>query len=402
METYLPRIAEKRLTIALSQFPIVMVDGPRAAGKTTMAGRFANSVVHLPRDLELLRANPEGLLTSLEPPILIDEWQLAGTDFLWILKRIVDTDPTPGRFILTGSVEPASYGPTYPLTGRSMRVTLLPMAASEISGHGSAPTFLSRFLDGELTPTAGKPAKFEIEHLFTTGFPAARSLPDAALFLESYAVTVAQRAGDEGRDATRFYRTAQVLATLEAQAVPDQRIWEAADINKATWKNYQDLLARTWLAAPLPAFSSNRLSRITEYPKRFFIDTALALSLAQITPDDLRRDPVLLGRYLESYVVAQLRPQAGGFNAKLQHIRTSAGAHEVDAVLEMPRGIVAFEVKAATHVTRKDARHLLWLRENMGDRFCKGAVVYTGGDVRQLDEHIWAIPLDLLGEAQRA
>lgn len=145
MEMYLPRIAEKRLTIALSQFPIVMVDGPRAAGKTTTAGRFANSVVHLPRDLELLRANPEGLLTSLEPPILIDEWQLAGTDFLWILKRIVDTDPTPGRFILTGSVEPASYGPTYPLTGRSMRVTLLPMAASEISGHGSAPTFLSRF-----------------------------------------------------------------------------------------------------------------------------------------------------------------------------------------------------------------------------------------------------------------
>lgn len=396
MEGYLPRITEERIARALAQFPIVVIEGPRGVGKTTTASLFAKSIVRLPQDLGNLRADPEGFLALLEPPILIDEWQLAGTDFLWILKNLVDADPTSGRFILTGSVEPASYGPTYPLTGRSVRVTIFPMMASEIAGNGSGPQFLSRFLDAPPAVTAGEIGTFDVTKLFTTGFPAARALPDAAMFLESYAATVSQRAGDEGRDSTRFYRTAQVLATLEAQAVPDQRIWEAADINKATWKKYQDLLARTWLAAPIPAFSSNRLARITEYPKRFLVDTALSLALAQVSEDELLRDPMLLGRYLESYVAAQLRPQTASLRAELYHLRTSGGAHEIDFIVDAPKGVLAFEVKAATSVTASDAKHLLWLRENLGERFLKGAVLYTGADVRPIAGNIWAIPISLL------
>lgn len=397
MEGYLPRIAEEKIAKALAQFPIVMIEGPRGAGKTTTASLFAKSIVRLPQDLGSLRSDPEGFLALLQPPILIDEWQLAGTDFLWTLKNLVDADSTAGRFILTGSVEPASYGPTYPLTGRSVRVTIFPMTASEIAGSGNGAQFLSHFLDASPTVTAGETRTFDVTKLFTTGFPAARALPDAAMFLESYAATVSQRAGDEGRDSTRFYRTAQVLATLEAQAVPDQRIWEAADINKATWKKYQDLLARTWLAAPLPAFSSNRLARITEYPKRFMIDAALSLALAQVNEDELRCNPMLLGRYLESYVAAQLRPQADALKVGLYHLRTSGGAHEVDFIVDTPKGVLAFEVKAATRATASDAKHLDWLRENLGERFLKGAVLYTGADARPLTGNIWAIPISLLG-----
>ena len=395
--SYLPRLVESKLSRALAQFPIVILDGARATGKTTTASRLAASVVRFPKDLDSLRVNPEKFLRSLTPPVLIDEWQLAGADFLWTLKNIVDEHPRAGSFILTGSVEPATYGPTYPLTGRALQVTMWPMTAGEMAGAGNEPTFLARLIAGDLPDiTAGKRADFDVRQLFNTGFPAARSLEDPAMFLESYAATVAQRAGDEGRDASRFYRTASVLATLEGQAVPDQRIWEAADINKATWKNYQDLLARTWLSANLQAFSSNRLARITDYPKRFFCDTALALALAKLTPAELERDHMLLGRYFESYAVAQLRPQASALSAAMYHVRTSGGAHEVDLLIETSQGMIACEAKAVSSPTMRDAKHLIWLQEKMGDRFLAGLVIHTGADVRELAKDIYAIPIALI------
>lgn len=119
-----------------------MLDGPRAVGKTTTAARVAASTVELPRDLEVLTIDPESYLAALPAPVLIDEWQRAGTDLLWALMRIVDRDPSPGRFVLAGSVEPATYGPTYPLTGRAVRFVMRPMSGAELDGRGDQPSFL--------------------------------------------------------------------------------------------------------------------------------------------------------------------------------------------------------------------------------------------------------------------
>ena len=395
--TYKPRFIESKLKQALDSFPVVSLEGARASGKTTTARTLAKSVIELPKDLDALKVNPERTLAGLEPPVLIDEWQLAGTDLLWTIKGIVDRDPAPGRFLLTGSVEPATYGETYPLTGRALTLTMRPMTVRELKGEANRETLLGSLLNGKTPePTAGKPTTFQTEDLFRTGFPAASDLPDPAMFLEAYAATVAQRSGDEGRDATRFLRTLQVLATLSAQAVPDQRIWDAADINKATWKSYQDLMARTYMSADLPAFTSNRLKRLTEYPKRFLADTALALALSGLTPAGLDADPTTLGRYLESYAVAQLRTPVDLLGGRLCHLRTDAAGREVDIIADFPGGIVAIEVKAAARPEPIDAKHLRWLRDSIGERFLAGLVVHTGGDVRELDERIWAVPVTLL------
>ena len=293
---YLPRHVDRQLLAASQQFPILVVDGPRGVGKTTSASRIAASIVSLPGDLGRLQVDPEGFLSALPAPVLIDEWQLAGIDLLWTLKRLVDQDATPGRFLLAGSVEPATYGPTYPLTGRTVVAAMRPMTIAELEGHGDRPTFLGRVVDGyRPTPTSGNPKQFSIGWLTRAGFPAARLLVDPSLFLESYASLVSQRAGDEGRDASRLLTTMRVLATLEAQAVPDQRIWEAADVNKVTWKAYEDLLSRTHLAMPSPAFDSNRLKRLTSYPKRFLADVALATALAGIDGKALDSRPAACG-----------------------------------------------------------------------------------------------------------
>jgi predicted AAA+ superfamily ATPase len=374
----------------MGAFPIVVVDGPRGVGKTTSALRLASSVVNLPEDLDRLKADPAGYLGSLPAPVLLDEWQLAGTDLLWTLKRIVDREPAPGRFLLTGSVEPATYGPTQPLTGRAARLVLRPISIAELDGHGQHTTFLERVARGELpAATAGRPSRFSLRWLTRAGFPGTRAMPDPALFLESYAALVAQRAGDEGRDASRLLKALRVLATFEAEAVPDQRIWEAADINKVTWSAYKDLLERTHLYTPSPAFESNRLKRLTRYPKRHLADVALALTLAGLGAERLERDPSAAGHYLEAFVMQQLRPQADAVGAALFHLRTGAGEREVDVVAEIGEQIVAFGVKHATQPRPADAASLAWLRDQLPDRFRAGCVLHTGGDTFPLGERLW-------------
>ncbi|MCK0110673.1 DUF4143 domain-containing protein [Ornithinimicrobium sp. F0845] len=394
---YLPRLLDGALAAALTTAPIVLLDGPRGAGKTTSARRLANSRVMLPRDRDQLTASPETYLAALEPPVLIDEWQLAGTDLLWALKGLVDDDPQPGRFILTGSVEPATYGPTYPLTARAVRLVMRPMTLAELDGGGSTAPFLRSALDGD-TPvvTAGIPARFDLRWLLSSGFPATRAMPDARLFLDAYAGLVSQRAGEEGRDSSRLLRTMRVLATLESQAVPEQRIWEASDINKVTWKAYDDILQRTHLAAPSAAFESNRLKRLTSYPKRHFADTALALSLADLALEDLHASPTMAGHYLESFVLQQLRPQVDLVGGVLTHVRTSGGGREVDVVVEVGNRVLGLEVKRGSRPTSTDARHLVWLRDALGDRFTQGYVVHTGGDTYPLADRVWAVPIALV------
>lgn len=394
---YLPRHLDGALSAALANASVVILDGPRGVGKTTSAARLARSRVLLPRDREQLVAESAAYLAALEPPVLIDEWQLAGTDLLWTIKQLVDDDPEPGRFILTGSVEPASYGPTYPLTGRAVRLVMRPMTAAELEGGGAAPPLLTRVLAGSPpAATAGEPASFEHSWLHRSGFPAARNMPDPELFLDAYASLVSQRAGDEGRDSSRLLRTMRILATLESQALPDQRIWEAADINKVTWKAYEDILRRTHLSAPSAAFESNRLKRLTSYPKRYLADTALALALADIRVEDLRASPSLSGHYLESFVMQQLRPQVDLARGALTHLRTGGGEREVDAVIEAGHEVVGIEVKNSARPSGGDARHLAWLRDELGDRFTSGFVVHTGGDSYPLAERVWAVPITTL------
>lgn len=394
---YLPRHSDAALATALRSAPIVLLDGARGVGKTTSAQRLAASSVRLPDDIEQLRVDPAAYLRSLAPPVLLDEWQLAGTDILWTLKRIVDDDPTPGRFILAGSVEPATYGPTYPLTGRAVRIVMRPMTWAELNGRGAQTSVLTQLLAGT-PPILGQSLgdDFDLSRLGTPGFPAARALPDPRHFLDAYAAATSQRAGDEGRDASRLLRAMRVLATLTGQAVPDQRVWEAADITKITWKGYDDLLVRVHFSAALPAFETNRLKRLTAYPKRFLSDTAMALALSGLTVDDLRSNPTTAGRYLESFVLQQVRPLVDALGGAAMHLRTGAGEREVDLVIEMGGPVVGIEVKNGTRPGLGDARHLEWMRDQVGDRFAFGLVLHTGRDAYPLSDGITAFPIGLL------
>ncbi|WP_436698971.1 ATP-binding protein [Nocardioides sp. BYT-33-1] len=267
------------------------------------------------------------------------------------------------------------------------------MSRRELDGGGAGPLWLERLTAGEITVPGRRCPRLEIEDLAITGFPAASGLASSAEWLRSYAGTIAERSVEDRRDPVRVHRLLRVLAESESQAVPDEQLWRSADINRATLAAYDQMLTRTHIRADLPAWESNRLKRITTYPKRQYVDAALALALARIGPDELHRDPALAGRYLESFVAAQLRPECDRIGGVLHHLRTKGGEHEVDLLVELDDGIVAAEVKAGVVPRPADARHLVWLREQLGDRVRAAVVLHRGEATFELVDGVWAVPI---------
>src|SRR5919108_4543273 len=120
---YVPRLVDPLVSQILADFPALLVLGPRATGKTTTAARHAQTVIRLdqPGRAASVRADPDAALRGLAEPVLIDEWQLA-PEVLGAVKRSVDRDARPGRYLITGSVRAALNADTWPLTGRAVRI----------------------------------------------------------------------------------------------------------------------------------------------------------------------------------------------------------------------------------------------------------------------------------------
>ncbi|MGH8375537.1 MAG: DUF4143 domain-containing protein, partial [Pseudomonas sp.] len=170
-------------------------------------------------------------------------------------------------------------------------------------------------------------------------------------------------------------------------------LYQAADIDQRTADAYDRLLESLYLLDRLPAWSSNRLTRLAKRSKRYLADPALAVSAARIDATAILRDGDLLGRVLDTFVAAQLRPEVAlrQPRIRLHHLRTESGRHEVDLIIDLGGGrIVGIEIKAASAPGVKEARHLAWLREQLGERFVRGIVFHTGPQPFELGERIWA------------
>ena len=131
-------------------------------------------------------------------------------------------------------------------------------------------------------------------------------------------------------------------------------------------------------------------------PKRYLADPALAVSAARVDAAGILRDGDLLGRVLDTFVTAQLRPEIALLQprTRLHHLRAESGRHEVDLIIDLGGGrTIGIEVKAASAPGRRDAQHLAWLREQLGEQFVRGIVFHTGPQPFELGERIWALPI---------
>src|SRR5450756_2394334 len=377
---YRSRLLDGLLDELMAELPAVLLVGPRAAGKTTTALQRAASVIRLdvPGEALAFRADPDAIIRGVDEPLLLDEWQTVPETFPAV-KRAIDTEARPGRFLLTGSAYGDLEGTTAAGTGRITRLRLLGMTVREQHGQLTRDSIIDRMARGEPVATPGERLDIRdyLDLALRSGFPEALSIRSTAArqrwlegYLEAYALNSA--------------------GITEAKS-----IYEAAGIDRGTATSYERVLENVFVVESLPAWRTNRLKRLALAPKRYVLDAGLMAAILRTDAQAILHDGKLLGRVIDTFVAQQLRGEleVSTTRPRLYHLRDQDGRREVDIVAELGgERVLGFEIKAGASVTAGDARHLAWLRDELGDRFIAGAVFHTGPHAFPLGDRITALP----------
>ncbi len=413
--TYLPRLVDAYLDELLMQLPGVMVVGPRAAGKTTTLGRRASTTVRLAAEAEAAAfvADPDAALRGLREPVLLDEWQEVPGVFGAAVRAIND-DPRPARYLLTGSVRATVENAVYAGTGRIVRMPMHPMTVREKQGKAAGgATFFDRLAAGEELSVAAETPDLRgyVELALESGFPIAALRLDGAAraaALEAYIddlLTHDVEQIEDLREKRRGYDRARLRTYFETYALnsagvaDDRTLYDAAGIDRETALGYEQLLSDLFVAEQVPAWTSNRLARLVHRPKRYVTDPALIAAALRTDANGVMRDGDLLGRILDTFVAAQLRPEAvvSTTRPRLYHVRTKQGRQEIDLLAELGgERVIGIEIKATASPGRGDASHLAWLQDRLGDRFVAGVVFHTGPRLYRLGERLVAAPISAI------
>jgi hypothetical protein len=407
-----PGYLAPRLREALRDTPAVLVHGPRPSGKTTLA-----RAVGEPRGYRYVtfddepvriaaRIDPVGFVSGLPAKSILDEVQRVPEIFT-SLKAAIDRRRTPGRFMLTGSAD-VLLVPNLAdsLAGRMGILRLHPLAQCEIAG--TRPRFIDTlFRRGFRTGLAEGLGIGLAERIVAGGYPAAltrRTPARRRAWYRDYVDTQLQR---DVRDLTRIRSLDALPKLLGLAAAQTARLVNVADLSapfeltRQTIHEYVTVLERVFLIERLPSWHTNRLGRLVKRPKLHIGDTGIACSLLGIDAAALDRDRPLLGALLETFVLQELRRQAGWRPAPVDffHFR-DRDDFEVDIVLEQGHSTVAgVEVKAAATVGDADFRGLRKLRDAAGTRWAAGVVLYDGEAAIRFADDLFALPVRMLWEA---
>ena len=397
---------------ALHDTRVVLIAGARQAGKSTLAAevathdhpaRFLSLDDKATRDAAI--ADPTGFVAGLAGPVVIDEVQRA-PDLLLAIKRAVDNDPSPGRFLLTGSASILSAPRIVEsLAGRVEIVDLWPLAQSEIERTDA--NIVDALFSGRpplvTGATVGRVAF--VERAVRGGYPEAlrRDGRRRERWFDDYVRGIVER---DLRDLSGAYklehvpRLLRLLAAQSAGIFRAERIGRAVGLDTKTVQAYTRLLETVFLVTRVPAWRPSLGSREIQSPMVFVNDSGLLAHLLGADSTRAAEDGQLTGRLFESFVameVARHLPWAAT-SARLHHYRDRD--EEIDVVLESRSGAVAcIECKASATVGRSDHRAMGRLRDALGERFVAGFVVYTGADTIPLGDRIWAVPVSALWAA---
>jgi uncharacterized protein len=404
------RFAESEVIAALADTPVVLIHGPRQAGKSTLAqvvgkltgARYVTLDDPIPRSLAV--DDPHAFVHAYPGPVIIDEVQRAPGLFLAI-KSAVDRDRAPGRFLLTGSANVLALPKIADsLAGRIAIVDLLPLCQAEIEG---APSGLLEFLFEAKPPVLGS-AEVNLDDLLSRisrgGFPepvGRNSASRREAWFNDYVRTLLERdvrdlANIEGL--SQMPRVLRLIAARVGAAVNVVDLSRETQIPNTSLHRYLDLLQAVFLTQPVAAWSTDGATRLTKSSKNYLVDTGLLCHLLSLTPSGLKGSPDRLRPVLENFVAIELRKLSlySGMRPDLYHLRTVRRL-EVDLVLEARGGeVVGVQVRAGATVRVQDAEGLQLLKELAGDNFRAGVVFYTGDEIVPLGRDIYAIPFQSL------
>ncbi|HQT82218.1 MAG: AAA family ATPase [Ferrovum sp. 34-44-207] len=405
--TFYPRHIESRITEAMSDTPVVLLAGPRQSGKTTLVRQLSGSVgryLTLDDELTLMSAkeDPVGMIRNLDCAV-IDEVQRAPS-LLLAIKKSVDEDRRPGRFLLTGSANLMAL-PTVAdsLAGRMETLLLLPLSQSEIEGQST------NWLDSVFSEQIPKPYTKAVEsdlvdRVLRGGYPEAISRTTErrrASWVRQYIDALILR---DIRDVASIDKLDQLprflhaLAQTAGQMCNYSELGGLCGLDSKTAAKYVSVFEQMYLLRRTEVWAHNRLKRIVKTSKLQFIDSGLLASLIGLTIEEVQHNRSRFGHVLESFVYGELLKATTTAESRytLMYYRDTDKV-EVDIVIENAAGqLVGVEVKASGTVKESDLKGLRKLSHLAGTQFKMGILLYNGDETLPLGDNIWAAPLATL------
>ena len=405
-DVYFPRHAADLVVGALTDTRIVILNGARQAGKSTLAElvlrKQPNAVARFldhPGTRAAAVNDPIGFLQH-DGLMLIDEVQRVPD--LWLaIKYLVDRDPRPGRFILTGSARLLALR-SLPdaLPGRSETVELWPLSQGEIDATPDG-FVAAAFLEGPQlrADPLDLGRKDYLARAMRGGFPEAvhrEAGRRRERFFVDYVSDMIVRDVEQVAHLDRMSDMRKLISLLADQTsglLNMSRLGSALGVSTPTIQSWVRILETIYLVRVIPAWSPNATARAVATPKIIFVDTGLAGSLTVGARADSRA-----GNLIENFVLAELARQLTWtpFSAQLYHYR-DRDQYEVDAVLEDNAGeVVGVEVKASETIRTDDFRGLRLLQRRLGERFRAGFVLYCGNESLSFGNGMVALPISAL------
>lgn len=410
--SYLPRHLGSALEAALADTPVVCLLGPRQCGKSTLARYCDPERPYISLDeqayLDLALRDPQGFVDDLPERVAIDEVQRA-PELTLAIKRSVDANRKPGRFLLTGSANLLQLPRLADsLAGRMECLYLHPFTVAEIRRKPG--NFLAELLAGKLSPEmmpTETPKPSELPGiLLAGGYPESvfRNPERAVRWKTNYIRSIVERDVRDIADvknASDLSRLLGFLSDRTAQLVNQSALSTALGHSRVTIDRYLTLLERLFLIRRLPAWHSNRSKRLVKTPKLHFVDSGLAATLGELDAGQWNAQRARFGHLLESFVLQQLVAMADCMQRPphFHHYRDKDKT-EVDIVLERRGEIWGIEVKAAASVSEGDIKGLLKLAAALEGSFQSGIVLYDGTATFFLNKeaNIRAVPISKLWE----
>ncbi|HOA88089.1 ATP-binding protein [Propioniciclava tarda] len=413
MQEQYPRWIVGRVREALADTPVVVVQGARQTGKSTLTAELAKesgaTVVTLddPEARLAAEADPESFIAGFGGgPVVLDEIQRA-PQLILPIKAAVDRDRQPGRFLLTGSADLMRVpGAEDSLAGRAETIRLRPLSQGEVGRRQD--DFVARFLaEPDLSGWSSSWSRERyVDAICAGGYPTAlaRNGERRRVWLADYVDRLMR--GDL-RDLTtaspaRLRKVLALLAGAQTGELVPARIARDVGVAEGTARGDVQRLSDLYLVDSVPGWSRSRTRRVVARAKAHVADSGLAAMLSNLEADDLLSHLGVnhLGGLLEGFVSNELLRQSSWSSTRfdLSHYREAGGA-EVDLLVELRGGkVLGLEVKASSTARPDHATGLMRLRDRLGDDFVAGVVLHLGERAWNMGERLWALPVAALWE----